>query len=112
MPPKRDEYTAWVYECMKEMEAVRVGMTREDLLKVFREQGGLSGPPRGNFYYRRCPYFLIGAEFDLFDKSRDAEGRPIRQPVWSDEQGEIHLFDRRDVITKISPVYVGLPDID
>ena len=37
-----DEHTEWVAKSLKEIETVKPGMTREDLLRVFRDEGGIS----------------------------------------------------------------------
>jgi hypothetical protein len=40
---------------MKEMQTVKVGMTRKDLLRVFVIEGGLSTGLRRTYAYRNCP---------------------------------------------------------
>lgn len=58
-------HTEWLAESLKEMETVKVGMTRADLLKVFEGEGGLSVPERRRYVYRKCPYIKVDVEFEL-----------------------------------------------
>jgi hypothetical protein len=61
------------------MSTVQVGMTRADLLKVFREvreEGGLSTGIARTYAYRECPYFKIKVELSAVGRpDRDADGR-------------------------------------
>lgn len=59
-----DGHTEWVAKSLKEIEGVKVGMTRGDLLKVFREEGGISTRAWRRYAYRHCPYIKIDAEFE------------------------------------------------
>jgi hypothetical protein len=73
------------------METIKPGMTRWDLLHVFRSEGGPrlfrkeGGPPgalRETFVSQDCPYFKIDVEF-----------KPVAVP-------------NQDVIVKVSKPYV------
>ena len=57
------DHIKWVESSLKEMETVKVGMTRSDLLKVFREEGGVSTRKQRTYAYRLCPYFKVTVEF-------------------------------------------------
>jgi hypothetical protein len=46
------------------MEAVKPGMTRQQLLIVFREEGGLSTRTQRRYAFRECPYIKIDATFE------------------------------------------------
>jgi hypothetical protein len=67
--PSRDdkavaaERVQWVEQSLKEMQTVKVGMTRGDLLKVFTEEGGLSTRTQQTYIYRGCPYFKVDVTF-------------------------------------------------
>jgi hypothetical protein len=77
------------------MQAIRVGMTRADLLKVFTTEGGLSTGLQRTFVSRDCPYFKVDVEFT-------AVGRPNR-----DRDGRVTLVEgSRDIIVKISKPYL------
>jgi hypothetical protein len=67
--PARDDGVAaervkWVEKSLKEMQTVKVGMTRGDLLKVFTEEGGLSTRSQQTYVYRECPYFKVDVRFE------------------------------------------------
>ena len=88
-------HVAWVVKELKRMEAVKVGMTREDLLAVFTTEGGLSTGLQRTFVSRECEYFKVDVEFR-------AVGRPDR-----DQEGRVTVIeDGRDIIVKISRPYL------
>jgi hypothetical protein len=90
-----EEHRAWVAEALQKMQTIRPGMTRKDLLEVFRTEGGLSTALRRRYVSQECPYFKIDVEFD-------AVGRSNR-----DEDGSVTLVeDDRDVIVKVSRPYL------
>src|SRR5262245_46707943 len=85
------QFTTWVGESLKQMQSVKAGMTRAELLKVFTTEGGLSSGLRRTYPFRECPYFKVDVEFD-------AVGRPAQ-----DRDGRITLIESdADVIKKIS----------
>jgi hypothetical protein len=89
---KRDD---WVRRALEKMETMRPGMTRGELLKVFRTEGGLSTGLHRTFVSRECPYFKVDVEFR-------AVGRPDRG-----SDGRVTLQeDERDIIVKISRPYL------
>jgi hypothetical protein len=58
------------------MKAVKPGMTRGDLLKVFATEGGLSTAIQRTYLYHGCPYIKVDVEFQPVGRAaRDAEGR-------------------------------------
>ena len=70
------EHTEWVAESLREMETVRVGMTRAELLRVFATEGGLSTGLRRTYVYSECPYIKVDVEFEPVGRSaQDTEGR-------------------------------------
>jgi hypothetical protein len=77
------------------METIKVGMTRADLLKVFREEGGVSTRTQRQYAYRECPYIKVAVEFER-------EGN-TEAPF--PEKGE-------DKIVKISRPFLEWPVID
>jgi hypothetical protein len=61
--PCAQDHKAWVAHTLEKMETIKPGMTRQDLLEVFRTEGGLStGLPR-TFVSQDCPYFKVVVEF-------------------------------------------------
>jgi hypothetical protein len=59
-----DEHTEWIAKSLKEIESVKAGMTRGDLLKVFKEEGGISTRKWQRYPYRDCPYIKVDVEFE------------------------------------------------
>jgi hypothetical protein len=95
------QHSEWVAQALKRMQSVKPGMTRKDLLAVFRTEGGLSTGLQRTYGSRDCPFFKVDVEFEPV-------GRPSR-----DSDGRVTLVqDERDVITKISQPYVAWPASD
>lgn len=57
-------HSEWVAQSLREMQTIKVGMTRADLLKVFSEEGGLSTRTQRQYVYRECPYIKVAVEFE------------------------------------------------
>lgn len=75
-PPKPQAQTEWLARSLKEMQTVKVGMTRADLLKVFTTEGGISTGLNRTYVYRKCQLIKIDVEFEPVGRpARDAEGR-------------------------------------
>jgi len=93
--PSSLDHVFWVAEALKRIETIKPGMTREDLLRVFTTEGGLSTGLHRTFVSRDCPYFKVDVTFE-------AVGRPSR-----DSGGRVTLQeDSRDVIVQISRPYL------
>jgi hypothetical protein len=91
----------WVGDALLEIETVKVGMTRGQLLAVFDIEGGVFSGLRSTYVYRRCPTIKVDVEFEAVGRpSRDVEGRVTM--VESDQ----------DVITKMSRPYLARQVID
>ena len=91
----------WVGNALLEIETVKVGMTRGQLLAMFGMEGGVFSGLRRTYVYRRCPTIKVDVEFEAVGRpSRDAEGRVTL--VESDQ----------DIITKISRPYLAPQIID
>ena len=89
------EQKEWIANSLREMQKIKVGMTRADLLTVFTTEGGLSTGLQRTYVYRECHYIKVDVEFE-------AVGRPAR-----DVAGRVTLHeDSRDVIKKISRPYL------
>ncbi|MDP2898370.1 MAG: hypothetical protein Q8Q12_17670 [bacterium] len=94
--PKRDvKQTEFVALWLKEIQTIKVGMTRKQLLEAFTTEGGLSSRTWRTYVYRRCPYIKVDVEFKSVGNERDQLGqRP------------------EDVIAKISRPYLQWPIMD
>ena len=59
-----DEHTEWVAKSLTEIESVKVGMTRAELMRVFKEEGGISTRTWRRYVYRDCAYIKVDVEFE------------------------------------------------
>jgi hypothetical protein len=85
----------WVRDVLAKMETIRPGMTRGELLKVFRTEGGLSNGLERRFVSRECAYFKVDVEFE-------AVGRPGH-----DSDGRVTVEeDSRDIVVEVSRPYL------
>ena len=57
--------TLWIAKVLNEVNTIRAGMSRNDLLKVFREEGGLSTRSHRTYVYKECPYIKVDAVFSV-----------------------------------------------
>jgi hypothetical protein len=64
-------HVEWVQKALLEMQAIKPGMTREELWKVFQEEGGLSTRTTQRYVYRHCPYFKVDVKLDPVGSSED-----------------------------------------
>jgi hypothetical protein len=63
-------HSEWIAQSLREMETIKVGMTRADLLRVFREEGGLSTRTQRQYVYRECLYIKVAVEFEPVDTTQ------------------------------------------
>jgi hypothetical protein len=68
------QQTLWVLKVMREIGTVRAGMTRKELLTVFREEGGLSTRTNRTYVYKGCPYIKVNVLFSTFDAGKRESG--------------------------------------
>jgi len=68
--------TKRISEVLKEAAKVKPGMTREDLLKVFTTEGGISSPARRTFVYQGCSLIKVDVDFSVTKKDGSMEERP------------------------------------
>lgn len=94
-PASSDEHTEWIAKSLKEIENVKLGTTRDDLLKVFKEEGGISTRTWQRYAYHDCPYIKVDVEFEPVGET---ENKMLRSP--------------RDTITKISKPYLEWSIVD
>ena len=66
-------HSDWIAESLKEIETIKVGMTRDDLMKVFRREGGLSTRTWRQYVYRQCPYIKVAVEFEPVGEKESPE---------------------------------------
>lgn len=85
------ERRQWITKVLYEVNKIRPGMIRGDLLKVFTIEGGLSNRWQRTYVYAGCPYIKVDVKF------RTASGA----------QGDVVKEELGDVIESISKPYLG-----
>jgi hypothetical protein len=65
-------HTEWLAGILKEIQTLKPGMTRADLLKICTEEGGLSNRYERRYVHHACPYIKVDVKFD--DTSPEANG--------------------------------------
>ena len=53
----------WVADSLNRMLAIKPGMSRDQLMRVFSIEGGLSTALKRTFVSRDCPYFKVDVTF-------------------------------------------------
>ena len=89
------ERDQWVAQCYMNMETIKVGMTRANLMKVFTTEGGESTRERQTFVYPDCCYFKVDVRFE-----------PIGPALGVERENP------NDKITSISGPYIALKIMD
>lgn len=87
----------WVAGVLKQIETIKVGMTRQDLLKVFTTEGGQSTRHQQTFVHKECGYIKVDVVFT---------------PVGQGDQKQIALGLPEDQIAAISRPYLARPRMD
>jgi len=93
----RRDRVKWVAKCLEDFQAIKTGMTREDVEKRFQMDGGLQGVSPVRFTHPECSYFKIDVEFS-FKRDPQDQNRAIVSPD--------------DKATKVSKPYIERPYID
>jgi hypothetical protein len=65
----REDRISWVAQSLLEMQSIKQGSTREELLNVFVKEGGLSNRFQRRYAYRDCPYFKVDVKFNAADNT-------------------------------------------
>lgn len=70
------DHEQWIAIAFQQMEAIHVGMRREELLKVFKPQAGFASVTRfkGTYVYKDSPYIKVEVEFSVAEGVRDGGG--------------------------------------
>ncbi len=56
---------------IKDIDNVKIGMTRKNLLKTFEEEGGISTRTQRQYVYRKCPYIKVDIKFEPVGNVKD-----------------------------------------
>ena len=60
----------FIEKSMKEIETIKVGMKRKDLIKIFHQDGGVSAINQPRFVYEKCSFIKIDVKFEPVDKNK------------------------------------------
>jgi len=80
---------AWMEQTLSSIQAIKPGMSRADLERLFQPDGGTHGKNLVVYVYRVCPYIKVSVTF-----ADDSTGSP------------------RDKIASISNPFIGRPVMD
>jgi hypothetical protein len=69
-PVSRD-HTAWVAASLRTMQTIKPGMTRAEVLKVFKTEGGISNRLQRTYVFRDCPYVKVDVRFKPVGQEKD-----------------------------------------
>jgi hypothetical protein len=91
------EHEMWISQATTEMQTIKAGRTREDLLKVFKRAGGFYTTSRlaGTYEYKGSPYIKVDVEFS---ETPGSEGSTVDSP--------------KDLIKSVSKPYLASPSFD
>ena len=75
---QEEGHRQWLYERYVEATSIKPGMSRADVLRVFREDGGVSPIPATRYVLKSCNMIKIEFEFDteyrhVYKEKPDAE---------------------------------------
>ena len=97
--PAGDTYdrdrTKWIAKVLRQVAKVQPGMKRQDLLKLFRPEGGLSTRIQRTYVFAECPYIKVNLRF---------------KPASNNENGIEEMPD--DLIESISQPYLAWSVMD
>ncbi len=65
------EHTRWIQDVMTSISAIKPGMTRGDLYRVFTTEGGLSTRSERRYVYKHCQNIKVEIQFSPVDQSTD-----------------------------------------
>jgi len=70
------EAVRWLSAAMVDMQSIKPGMTRGDLLKVFKEEGGISTRTWRRYAYGKCGYIKVDVDFEAVGEKDTLEQNP------------------------------------
>jgi hypothetical protein len=86
-----EERTKWIANVLRQITKIEPGMKRQDLLKVFTTEGGLSTRFQRTYVYSECPYIKVNVRFKAANNEGNAvEEKPddqtqLQSPICFDE---------------------------
>jgi hypothetical protein len=95
LPPDMG-HAQWIESVLRWTAEIKPGSTRNDLLKTYTTEGGLSTPLRRTYVLKGCRNIKVDVEF-----------KPVGRPERDGEGRATSIEDGRDIITRISQPYLG-----
>jgi hypothetical protein len=90
-----DDHRRWLAERYAEAVSVRPGMSRRDLRRLFRPDGGLQTIPSGRYVLKSCPLIKVEVKFALPEGASPTDSRDENEGI-----------DARLEITEVSKLYL------
>jgi hypothetical protein len=90
-----EERTKWIAKVLRQITKIEPGMKRQDLLKVFTTEGGLSTRFQRTYVYSECQYIKVNVRF----KAANNEGNAVEEQP-------------NDIIESISQPYLAWSTMD
>ena len=90
-----DDQRRWLAERYAEAVSVRPGMSRRDLRRLFRPDGGLQTIPSSRYVLKSCAMIKVEVKFELPEGASPADSRD-----------ENELIDARMKINEVSKPYL------
>ncbi|PYS25702.1 MAG: hypothetical protein DMF72_00765 [Acidobacteria bacterium] len=59
----RENHNDWLARSLSEIQTVKVGMKRRDLLRLFTTEGGFSSRTSRKYVYKGSPYIKVDIQF-------------------------------------------------
>jgi hypothetical protein len=60
-----EDHNQWIAEVQEQIRGIHTGMTRADLERLFRQDGGMTFPPHDRYIYRDCTSIKIDVDFEM-----------------------------------------------
>ena len=78
-----EEPTEWIATALHSIQAIKVGMTRSELMKVFTTEGGLefksATTSQMTYVYRKCPYIKVDVKLAISNPYDDLPSDKITE---------------------------------
>jgi hypothetical protein len=72
----QDQLTKSIEKVLRTVDALKPGMTRADVLRNFRTEGGLSTRAWNHYVYQDCPFIKIDVTFDVPQSNESPDELP------------------------------------
>jgi hypothetical protein len=83
------KYLQWLSKSLASAQTIKVGMTRRDLLTLFKEDGGVQSIKSERYVYKQCPIIKVDVSFsidtaDHLDDRIERISKPYLENPYSD----------------------------